>query len=188
MAVGANVAGAWGTPCCTFMAAIDMLAQHGFEVWSVSGIYESPSLAFISQPDFQNAVVVGKAHMGPVQLIRLCHRVERLAGRRIGSRWGPRSLDIDIVAMGGRVLGFKRPNRPAAQPGRRPNCVVLPHPEAHRRAFVLLPLAELAEHWVHPVLKRTVRQMVANLPQGSRRKLQRVSGLKVRFPIARARP
>jgi 2-amino-4-hydroxy-6-hydroxymethyldihydropteridine diphosphokinase len=82
--------------------------------------------------------------------------LERKAGRRAGRPQGPRPLDIDILDYGGRRLGW--PGR-----GRRRARLVLPHPEAHRRAFVLVPLAQVAPHWRHPVLGASARALLDRL-------------------------
>ena len=96
------------------------------------------------QPRYLNAVVLVEAYIAPGALLRLLKRIERRAGGRLGARnGGPRPLDIDILDYGGRRIG--RPPR-RRQRGR----LILPHPEMHRRAFVLVPLLEVAPAWRHP--------------------------------------
>ena len=97
------------------------------------------------QAPYLNAVLLLEAHLAPAALLRLLKRIERRAGRRFGPHWGPRCLDIDILDYGGRRLGWPPRRR---ERGR----LILPHPEMHRRAFVLVPLLEIAPHWRHPVL------------------------------------
>lgn len=112
-------------------------------------------------------------------------RMERAAGRRVRPRWAARPLDIDIICRGGRIVGHrvarrsaraaKTPEKQCLQrqsgvPANRPTTagtvrgkVQLPHPEMHKRAFVLGPMAEVAPHWRHPMTGRTVRDMLRQL-------------------------
>jgi 2-amino-4-hydroxy-6-hydroxymethyldihydropteridine diphosphokinase len=83
--------------------------------------------------------------------------IERAAGRRGGSPWGPRSLDIDILDHKGLVRHWRRGRPRFARAGRRP--LVLPHPWIEKRPFVLRPLLDIAPDWRHPVLKRTARTL-----------------------------
>jgi 2-amino-4-hydroxy-6-hydroxymethyldihydropteridine diphosphokinase len=89
-------------------------------------------------------------------LLRLLKRLERRAGRRTTPPLQPRPLDIDILDLGGRRL-----NWPAR--GRKRRGLVLPHPLLDRRAFVLIPLLELAPHWSHPVLGVPAKTLLARL-------------------------
>jgi 2-amino-4-hydroxy-6-hydroxymethyldihydropteridine diphosphokinase len=102
-----------------------------------------------------------EAQRAPAWILRLLKRLERRAGRRLGRTWGPRPLDIDILDYGGRRLGW--PCR------KRRGGLVIPHPEAHRRAFVLAPLAEIEPQWRHPVLGVTARVLLARLGWRARR-------------------
>jgi len=179
LALGGNVAGKWGNPRSTFVQAIEMLVQGGVDIIAVAPIYGSRPLGSISQPEYLNTVLVCRTPMAPARMMALCKRIERAAGRRIGPRWGPRCLDIDIVTVGGRVIGFRGTRRSAGRAGRAPIGVILPHREAHRRAFVLQPLADVVPNLVHPVLKRTVRQLLAALPPAARHGLRRCAPLAI---------
>jgi 2-amino-4-hydroxy-6-hydroxymethyldihydropteridine diphosphokinase len=107
-------------------------------------------------------------------MLALLHRVEAVFGRRREMRWGGRTLDLDLIAMGARILpdraGFEawRSLTPEAQQSHAPDRLILPHPRLHERAFVLVPLAEVAPDWVHPVLGCSVREMLAALPEAAR--------------------
>jgi 2-amino-4-hydroxy-6-hydroxymethyldihydropteridine diphosphokinase len=89
-------------------------------------------------------------------MLRLLKRIERRAGRRLGRRWGPRPLDIDILDYRGTRIGWPPRRR---EPGR----LILPHPEMHRRVFVLVPLLEIAPHWRHPILGLGARALLSHL-------------------------
>jgi 2-amino-4-hydroxy-6-hydroxymethyldihydropteridine diphosphokinase len=90
-------------------------------------------------------------------LLRCLKRLERSAGRRRGRRNGPRPLDLDILDFGGLILNWRSTNI-----AHRPT-IALPHPELHRRLFVLVPLAEVAPFWRHPVLDATARRLAVRL-------------------------
>jgi len=161
LALGANQAGAWGAPGESLLRAQRELSHAGVRVLASSPIYDTLPLGPGRQPPYLNAVLLAEAHMAPAALLRLIKRLERRAGRRPRPRWGPRPLDIDILDFGGRRLGSPR----RLQPGR----LVLPHPELHRRAFVLVPLLEVDPRWQHPTLATTGRALLARLGGASRR-------------------
>jgi len=162
LALGANQAGAWGPPGEALQRARAELSHAGVRVLASSPIYDTLPLGPGRQSPYLNAVLLAEAHMAPAALLRLIKRLERCAGRRPSRRWGPRPLDIDILDFGGRRLGSPRRR---LQPGR----LVLPHPELHRRAFVLVPLLEVDPHWHHPTLAATGRALLARLGSASRR-------------------
>jgi 2-amino-4-hydroxy-6-hydroxymethyldihydropteridine diphosphokinase len=118
------------------------LGRNGFAVFAQSALYRTEPIGPVRQPKFVNAVVGAHASLAPGAMLRALKRLERLAGRRKGTHWGPRPLDLDILDFGGRIVG--RPTRRARPP------LALPHPEMHRRPFVLLPLASIAPAWRHP--------------------------------------
>jgi 2-amino-4-hydroxy-6-hydroxymethyldihydropteridine diphosphokinase len=102
------------------------------------------------------------------------HAVEARFGRRRTQRWGMRTLDIDLLAMGDSVLPDAETQDdwrllpPDAQVRRTPDRLILPHPRLQDRAFVLVPLADVAPDWVHPRTGKSVRQMLAELPAADR--------------------
>ncbi|HXF54989.1 MAG TPA: 2-amino-4-hydroxy-6-hydroxymethyldihydropteridine diphosphokinase [Hyphomicrobiaceae bacterium] len=144
--MGANTPGPWGPPEVTLRRAIVAgLPGAGFEVIEMSSFYETAPIGAAAAPRgprYVNTVVVARARYAPARALSLLKRMERAAGRRSRGPGAPRPLDIDIVDFGGRITGWP----PSA---RRPK-LVLPHPEMHRRAFVLVPLAEVWPHWHHP--------------------------------------
>jgi 2-amino-4-hydroxy-6-hydroxymethyldihydropteridine diphosphokinase len=156
LALGANLRGRWGTPGEALGRACQELAQTGLHLVCASRIYTTTPLGPGRQTPYLNAVLVLQAHMAPGCLLRLVKRIERRAGRRLGSRWGPRCLDIDVVDQGGRRIG-------RASRRRIPGRLILPHPEVHRRAFVLVPLLDVVPAWCHPVLGIPGRTLLARL-------------------------
>jgi 2-amino-4-hydroxy-6-hydroxymethyldihydropteridine diphosphokinase len=159
LAFGANIGGLWGDPLETFARAAVELRINGWSVDCTSSIYTTPPLGQVRQPVFFNAVAGVWGSGSPAALLRLLKRIERQAGRRANGHWGPRPLDIDILDFGGRVIG-PQGGHTARGFGR----LVLPHPEMTRRGFVLVPLAEVAQGWRHPVLGVGARTLVRRSP------------------------
>jgi len=166
LALGANLAGPWGSAAETLARARRELSYAGLRILSSSHIYDTLPLGPGRQAPYRNAVLLLRAHLAPAALLRLIKGLERRAGRRLGARWGPRCLDIDILDYGGRRLGWPERRR---QRGR----LILPHPEMHKRAFVLVPLLEIDPHWRHPALAVSGRTLLAGLPRDSRRGIRR---------------
>lgn len=156
LALGSNRAGPWGSPGETLCRARRELVGAGLQLLASSRIYATVPLGPGRQPAYLNAVLLAETDAAPAVLLRLIKRIERLAGRRLGAHWGPRSLDIDILDHGGRRLGWPPRRRPRGR-------LILPHPEMHRRAFVLVPLLEVDPHWRHPVLAVGGHTLLARL-------------------------
>ena len=152
IAVGANLPGpGQTTPLETCQAALRHLAElPGLRLVACSRWYASAPIPPSGQPDYINGVARLEGQADPADLLAWLHDIEQAFGRVRGAANAARTLDLDIIAMGDAV-------RAAPDP-------VLPHPRAHLRAFVLLPLAELAPDWVHPVLGQGVSELIASLP------------------------
>jgi 2-amino-4-hydroxy-6-hydroxymethyldihydropteridine diphosphokinase len=162
LGVGANVDGAWGSPASTLRRARRELSAAGLDIVASSRAYATVALGPGRQRPYLNAVLIARSNLPPGALLRLAKRIERQAGRRLGARWGPRALDIDLLDYGGRRLGWP-PRR------RHRGRLILPHPEMHVRAFVLVPLLEVAPFWHHPVLGMAAHSLLARLPPLQRR-------------------
>ncbi len=135
-----------------------------------SGLYASPAFPAGIGPDFVNAAMAIRTTMPPGDLLKLMHKVEAEADRTRDVRWGPRTLDLDLVAFGNAVFpSVSTQARWRDLPVERqkvemPDELILPHPRLQDRAFVLVPLAQVAPDWVHPILDRSVVQMRDALP------------------------
>jgi 2-amino-4-hydroxy-6-hydroxymethyldihydropteridine diphosphokinase len=156
IALGANLPGKDGSPpletCRAAVAALDLLPDlrlRGLSRW-----YQTAPVPPSGQPDYVNAVAHLTVRPGcriePAVLLARLMALETVFGRQRSEPNAARSLDLDIIAMGDLV-------RDAPDP-------ILPHPRAHERAFVLLPLRDVAPAWIHPVLHRSVEALITALP------------------------
>jgi len=161
---GGNYPGPWGTPAETIARALREIAREGVTVAAVSGFYETAAVGRAGQPPYVNAAALIDTHLGPEALLRLFKRVEAKAGRRGGSPWGPRTLDIDILDHKGRVKHWQRGRPRFARAGARP--LVLPHPWIEKRPFVLRPLLDVAPEWRHPVSRRSAQALWRQAARG----------------------
>jgi 2-amino-4-hydroxy-6-hydroxymethyldihydropteridine diphosphokinase len=153
--VGTNIPGAWGTQRETIARCLNELETLGFSRLRTSSAYRTRPVGVHAQPDFTNLVLELDCDILPRDIIRSFKRLEHLAGRRSGPRNGPRPLDLDLLAYRDWVVNWPTPRH-------RPK-IVLPHPFVAERAFVLVPLAEIASGWRHPVTGQTARQMLLQL-------------------------
>jgi len=157
IAIGANLPGPGGTPpiatCRAAAAALDALP--GLRLRGLSRWYQTTPIPKSVQPDYINGVVHLTGSIDPATLLAALQALEAQAARTRGTPNAPRSLDLDIIAMDTLV-------RQAPDP-------IVPHPRAHERQFVLMPLADVAPGWVHPLLQLTAAALINALPdQGVR--------------------
>jgi 2-amino-4-hydroxy-6-hydroxymethyldihydropteridine diphosphokinase len=146
----------FGPPRATLDAALEALPEQGIQVRRRSRWYRTQPLTDDGQPWYVNGVAEIETAFPPRELLARLLETEREFGRERRERWAPRVLDLDLLA-------YHELNNWETVGGAAP---VLPHPHLHERAFVLAPLAELVPAWRHPVLGRTVGEMLAALPPG----------------------
>ena len=178
VALGGNVAGVKGDPKSTIQAALNALGDSPLRVEKSSRLYESPCFPAGAGPDYVNAASLLSTDVNPQDVLDILHGIEADFGRLREQRWGQRSLDLDLIAYGDAILpdlaGYQhwRDLPQERQKTDAPDQLILPHPRLHERAFVLIPLAEIAPDWVHPVLGRTVAEMAAALPDAEKSALK----------------
>ena len=159
IALGSNRRhGAFGSPKAVVAAAIAALGEIELTVVARSAIQATSPLG-PRQRHFANAVVAVTTSLSPDAMLDELQAIERAFGRRPGRRWGPRVLDLDIIAAGQTVTLQWRTARSG---------LVVPHRDLAYRRFVLDPLVKLAGGWRHPVLHLTARQLHARLRRPKR--------------------
>ncbi|MEQ8290820.1 MAG: 2-amino-4-hydroxy-6-hydroxymethyldihydropteridine diphosphokinase [Roseovarius sp.] len=174
IALGANLPSAEGAPDVTLRSALRRLSEAGAREVVASRFFATPCFPAGAGPDYVNAAARLEFEGGAEALLALLHRIEAEFGRERVQRWGQRVLDLDLIAAGDRVLPDEAGYRAwldlplEEQKQQAPDRLILPHPRMQDRPFVLVPLAEVAPEWRHPVLGRTVRQMVDDLPRAAR--------------------
>ncbi|MDO9573930.1 MAG: 2-amino-4-hydroxy-6-hydroxymethyldihydropteridine diphosphokinase [Candidatus Contubernalis sp.] len=131
--------------------ALDFLNSHGqFQVLKVSSFYETEPVGYEDQDKFLNAAVVGETILSPYELLDLCHEIENDLKRVRTIRWGPRTIDVDILLYDSREI-LDEPR------------LIIPHPRMIEREFVLAPLAEIAPEAVHPGTGKSIAALLRKL-------------------------
>lgn len=149
--LGSNQTSKTGDPASTIVAAINSLSEFG-ELVERSSLFLTEPVGFSGQPSFINAVVALRTTFVPERLMQRLLEIERRFGRdrSVAPPKGPRPLDLDLLLVGDEVIS---------------SCQLkLPHPALAERRFVLAPLAQIAPDVVHPVLHRSIRDLLKTLP------------------------
>ena len=141
LALGSNL----GDRLANLKQAISSLTPQ-LDVKAKSSVYETPPWGFEDQPKFLNQVIKGQTYLDPEPLLKHLKRLEVALGRKESFPNGPRLIDMDILFYDDLIV--EKPS------------LVIPHPRVHERAFVLLPLTDIAPDLVHPVNKKSVREML----------------------------
>jgi 2-amino-4-hydroxy-6-hydroxymethyldihydropteridine diphosphokinase len=165
IALGSNLAAEAVDNRIVIAAALVSLANRFDAQVSVSRYWRTPAYPPGTGPEFVNACASLESHLPPEAVLAILHEIEADMGRERRERWGPRVIDLDLLAQGSRVLPDRATQGnwmdlpPDQQRRVAPDQLILPHPRLQDRAFVLVPLAEVAPHWHHPVLGLSVIQM-----------------------------
>jgi 2-amino-4-hydroxy-6-hydroxymethyldihydropteridine diphosphokinase len=150
--IGSNLPGPrFGTPRDNCEGSLVAMADKGIRLLRRSRWYTSAPVPAADVPWYVNGVAAVETPFDPVRILSVLHRIEDDFGRVRGAANAPRSLDLDLLAFHDDVSDENA-------------AVIVPHPRMHERAFVLMPLREIAPDWRHPVFERSVGDLIAELP------------------------
>ena len=130
-------------------AAIEALASE-VSVQTISPTYETQPLYVTEQPEFLNLLMRGTTALSPIKLLALIKTIEAKLGRKRSIRFGPRTIDIDIIDYDSLNLDLTN--------------LTTPHPRMHERLFVLKPLVDIAPNWKHPRIGQTAQHLIEKIP------------------------
>ncbi|HSC52407.1 MAG TPA: 2-amino-4-hydroxy-6-hydroxymethyldihydropteridine diphosphokinase [Phnomibacter sp.] len=140
--------GNMGNRSAVMADAIDRIAQKVGQVKASSALYETMAWGINDQPAFLNQVLLVHTSLSATQILETILEIEHEMGRKRMERYGPRIIDIDILLFNHEVINLPQ--------------LTVPHPFLHQRRFTLVPLAELAAEYTHPVLHQTIEELLAN--------------------------
>lgn len=152
VALGCSLPGSYPSREALLDAAIDALGSEGLAVAGRSAWWTSAAWPDPAAPAYLNGVVLVETRLSASEVLEVLHRVEARFGRVRAEANAPRTLDLDLIAHGRAVLD---------------GAVVVPHPRAHERLFVMGPLAQIAPGWRHPVSGRTATALAAAATVGT---------------------
>ncbi len=131
--------------------AIKLLSKKkDIKILKISSLYETEPMGYVKQDWFVNACLKAETNLSPRQLLNTLKDIEKkLKRKKRFIRWGPRTIDMDILLYDNLRLKTKD--------------LVIPHPEMHKRAFILIPLIELEPNLIHPTKRKSILELLANL-------------------------
>lgn len=150
IALGANLPSSFGEPEQTLKRAVADIQARGVRVIKQSSIWKTAPVPVSDQPWYRNAVIRVETNLHAMELLQLLHSIEESFGRIRTVKNAPRVLDLDLIAYNSEIIDE--------------DGVYIPHPRMHNRSFVLRPLQEVAPSWKHPILKRSIDDLIQALP------------------------
>ncbi len=129
--------------------AMEKMKEKGMEFLRISTFYETKPYGFTEQEDFMNCAALVRTELNPMELLETLLGIENELGRVRKKKWGPRTIDLDIIFYDKKIVNFAQ--------------LVIPHEDMHRRLFVLEPLCEIAANYVHPLFHKSVSELLEEL-------------------------
>lgn len=170
LAFGGNLPLEGEDPLTFIPRALSQLSVLGVEVVERSPFYKTPCFPAGAGPDYVNGALKCRSNFAPEKVLSVLHQVEAEFGRARTSRWAGRTLDLDLLAIGEKIFPDAQNAQHwidlplEVQKQQAPEQLILPHPRIQDRAFVLVPLRDVAPDWRHPILGKTVTEMCDALP------------------------
>ena len=181
IAMGANLPSATGTALSTLEKSLELFMSESLQIHRISKWFSTPAFPAGSGPDFVNGTVIVKTRLPPIKVLEALHRIEAAMGRTRDNRWEPRLCDLDILAYDDEIFPSLKTYTQwknlelSQQTTKTPDELILPHPRLQDRAFVLVPLNDIAPDWCHPVTRITVSDMLAALPAADLAEIRKIT-------------
>ena len=178
--LGSNNISPFGDATATVRQAMQEVENAVGAAARRSHLYATPAFPAGAGPDFVNAAMAVQTRISAADLLAILHGIEDAAGRERTVRWGPRTLDLDLIGLGDLVCPDVetqtrwRTLPAAAQTRETPDQLILPHPRVQDRSFALVPLSDVAPDWRHPVLGQTIADLCAARPGPERQSVVRL--------------
>ncbi len=136
------------------------LMPPGITPVKCSHLYETPPWGYVDQPAFLNQVILAQTYLSAMDVLAYLKNIEQKLGRKPNFRYGPRLIDLDILFFNNEIIQMES--------------LTIPHPELINRAFVLIPLCEIAPDYVHPVDQRTMCELARQFDNEKIKKLPEI--------------
>lgn len=170
IALGANIPLEGETTADALRYAVAQLQAQGWDLKALSPFYSTPCFPAGAGPDYVNAAARFNCSLPVEQVLKTLHQIEAGYGRKRNERWAGRTLDLDLLAIGQTILPDVTTVQSwidlplDRQKHEAPDQLLVPHPRIQDRAFVLIPLCDIAPDWYHPILRSTVADLCKKLP------------------------
>jgi len=145
-----SIGGNLGKRKANLAKAVYLIEQYIGQIIALSGLYETKAWGVENQPDFLNQAIIVKTRLSPEQVLKYALGIENLMGRKRERKWYTRLIDIDLLFFEQQIINTTD--------------LTLPHPFLAKRNFVLTPLAEIAPNFIHPILKKSVLELLKVCP------------------------
>ncbi|MFL2889236.1 MAG: 2-amino-4-hydroxy-6-hydroxymethyldihydropteridine diphosphokinase [Pelagibacteraceae bacterium] len=160
ISIGSNLSSRFGNRFINIKKTIEFLIIEKITILNKSSFYETPSYPNNSNPKFVNVILNIDSNFSTKKLFKIFLNIENRMGRIRKIKNDPRTCDIDIIDLNGKILND--------------NSLILPHPRAHLRNFVLYPLKEICPNWIHPINKKTIDELIKNLDLSARNQIIKI--------------